>query len=155
MLETVDFTYHLNDIDTVAVCVLEQLTAKTVLFDGAMGAGKTTFIKALLKAMKSDDVGTSPTFSIVNEYVIPNDKIYHLDCYRIESLNEAYDLGIEEYINGNNWLFIEWYKRIEYLVPQDTQTITITDLSDNKRALKVTVQTDNLTKKSSMSESKF
>lgn len=154
-METVDFTYHLKDIDSIAVRVLKQLTAKTVLFDGAMGAGKTTFIKALLKAMKSDDVGTSPTFSIVNEYVIPNDKIYHFDCYRIESLDEAYDFGIEDYINGDNWLFIEWYERIENLLPEDRQTITITDLNDNNRSLKLTIQTDNLTKKSTMSGSKF
>jgi tRNA threonylcarbamoyladenosine biosynthesis protein TsaE len=154
-LKIVEYTYHLKDIDTIAVNVLEHLTSKTILFEGTMGAGKTTFIKALLKAMKSEDVGTSPTFSIVNEYLIPNAKIFHFDCYRIESLDEAYDFGIEEYIKSENWLFIEWYNRIEELLPNDTQTISITDLNNNKRSLKLTIQTNNLTKNSAMTESEF
>jgi tRNA threonylcarbamoyladenosine biosynthesis protein TsaE len=154
-LKTIELTYHLKDIDAIAASVLDHLTSKTILFNGMMGAGKTTFINAMLKAMCSNDAATSPTFSIVNEYVIPNDKIYHFDCYRIESLDEAYNFGIEDYFNSNNWLFIEWSERIEELLPEDAQTITITDLNDNKRSLKLTIQTDNLTKTRTMSESKF
>nr|WP_296384088.1 tRNA (adenosine(37)-N6)-threonylcarbamoyltransferase complex ATPase subunit type 1 TsaE [Winogradskyella sp.] len=150
-----DFTYHLKDIDAIAACVLEHLDSKTILFNGSMGAGKTTFINALLKAMHSDDVATSPTFSIVNEYAIPNDKIYHFDFYRIESLDEAYNFGIEDYFNSSNWIFIEWPKRIKKLLPEDAQTITITDLNDNKRSLKLTINTENLTKNIAMTESKF
>ncbi len=154
-MKTVELTYHLKDIDAVAVHVLKYLTSKTILFNGSMGAGKTTFINALLKALDSNDVATSPTFSIVNEYVIPNDKVYHFDCYRIESLDEAYNFGIEDYFNSNNWLFIEWAERVEELLPEDTQTITITDLNENKRSLKLTIETDNLTKTSAMTEPKF
>lgn len=154
-MKTVDFTYDLKDIGTVAASVLEHLTSKTVLFDGAMGAGKTTFIKALLKAMKSDDVGSSPTFSLINEYNIPNDKIYHFDCYRIESIDEAFDLGIEDYLNSTNWLLIEWPENIKELLPEDTQTITIVDLNNNNRSLKLTIETENLTKNSAMTEPKF
>ena len=154
-MKTVELTYHLKDIDSIAGHVLKYLTSKTILFNGSMGAGKTTFINALLKALDSNDVATSPTFSIVNEYVIPNDKVYHFDCYRIESLDEAYNFGIEDYFNSNNWLFIEWSERIEELLPEDTQTITIADLNENKRSLKLTIETENLTKNSAMTETKF
>ena len=107
-MKTVELPYNLQQIDSVASDILKQLESKVVVFNGDMGAGKTTFIKALLKAMQSEDVVTSPTFSIVNEYSIPNDKVYHFDFYRIESLEEAFNFGIEDYINSTHWLFIEW-----------------------------------------------
>jgi tRNA threonylcarbamoyladenosine biosynthesis protein TsaE len=154
-LKTLEFTYILENIDATAAQVLEHLSSKTILFNGVMGAGKTTFINALLKEMQSEDIATSPTFSIVNEYVIPNDKIYHFDCYRIESIEEAYNFGIEDYLNSNNWLFIEWPERIEELIPEDAQTLTITDIEDNKRSLKLTINTNHLTQKIAMTEPKF
>ncbi|QNK79053.1 tRNA (adenosine(37)-N6)-threonylcarbamoyltransferase complex ATPase subunit type 1 TsaE [Winogradskyella sp. PAMC22761] len=140
-----EFTYHLNDIETTANSVLNLLHEKAILFNGDMGAGKTTFINALLKAMRSDDVATSPTFSIVNEYSLPNDKVYHFDFYRIESIEEAYNFGIEDYLNSNHWLFMEWSERIEELIPENHQTITIINLPDNKRLIKTTVNTTNTT----------
>ena len=86
-MHNIELTYHLNEINTKALKVLNLLESKVILFRGEMGAGKTTFINALLKAMKSDDVATSPTFSIVNEYKLPNDKIYHFDCYHVTRSN--------------------------------------------------------------------
>ncbi len=154
-MEYIEFTYHLKDIDATAKSVLEHLESKTILFNGAMGAGKTTFINALLKAMHSPDVATSPTFSIVNEYAIPSDKIYHFDFYRIESLEEAYNFGIEDYFNSNNWLFIEWPERLQELLPEENQTITITDLEDNKRSLKLTINTKHLTENKAMTVPRF
>ena len=154
-MKVIDFTYHLKDIDSIAASVLEHLDSKIILFNGSMGAGKTTFISSLLKGMHSDDVATSPTFSIVNEYSIPNDKIYHFDFYRIESLEEAYNFGIEDYFNSNNWLFIEWPERIEALLPENAQTITITDLKDSKRSLKLTIESESLTQNIAMTEPKF
>lgn len=149
-MKTIEFTYHLEDIEATAASVLEHLVSKTVLFNGSMGAGKTTFINALLNAMQSDDTATSPTFSIVNEYNIPNDKVYHFDFYRIESIDEAYNFGIEDYLNSNHWLFMEWPERIEDLIPENHQAITITDLEDNNRSLKLTINTKHLTKNIAM-----
>ncbi|NRD20138.1 tRNA (adenosine(37)-N6)-threonylcarbamoyltransferase complex ATPase subunit type 1 TsaE [Winogradskyella eckloniae] len=149
-MKTIEFTYHLKDIDAIAASVLEHLDAKTILFNGQMGAGKTTFINAMLKAMQSNDVATSPTFSIVNEYTIPNDKVYHFDFYRINSIDEAYNFGIEEYLNSNFWLFMEWPERIDDLIPLDSQTITITSIDENKRSLKLTINDKHLTQKLAM-----
>jgi len=155
VLTSVSFTYHLKDINAVAVSVLEHLESKTILFKGAMGAGKTTFINALLKAMQSEDVATSPTFSIVNEYKLPNDKVFHFDFYRIDTIDEIYNFGIEEYFMSENWLFIEWPERVESLVPNNAQTLTIIDLEENKRALNLTLNANPLIENKAMTEPKF
>ena len=149
-MKIIEFTYHLNEIDTIANRILTHFDTKTVLFNGEMGAGKTTLIHALLKAMDSNDTATSPTFSIVNEYSIPNDKIYHFDFYRIESTEEAYNFGIEDYLNSNHWLFMEWSERIEELIPSDAQTVTITKVDSDTRSIKLTINTNHLTQKSAM-----
>ncbi|WP_408647359.1 tRNA (adenosine(37)-N6)-threonylcarbamoyltransferase complex ATPase subunit type 1 TsaE [Winogradskyella poriferorum] len=154
-MHNIELTYHLNEINATALKVLNLLESKVILFNGEMGAGKTTLINALLKAMKSDDVATSPTFSIVNEYKLPNDKIYHFDFYRIESIEEAYNFGVEDYLYSNHWLFIEWPDRIEELLPENTQTITITKIDNNKRSLKLTINNKLLTENKAMTEPKF
>ncbi len=154
-MNKIELTYHINDIDVIALDVLKHLTSKVILFDGKMGAGKTTLINALLKGMKSDDVATSPTFSIVNEYKLQNDKIFHFDFYRIESIEEAYNFGIEDYLYSDNWLFIEWPDRIEELLPENTQTIAITKIDNNTRSLKLTINKKLLTENNAMTEPKF
>jgi len=132
-----EITYNIQDITTVAEAVIKQLTSKTILMYGDMGVGKTTFIKSFVKALKSDDDVTSPTFSIVNEYVTPSDKVFHFDLYRIKDENEALQLGIEDYLYSNNWIIIEWPDRIENLYPNNANTITITQNKDNSRTLKL------------------
>ena len=154
-MHNIELTYHLNEINTKALKVLNLLESKVILFRGEMGAGKTTFINALLKAMKSDDVATSPTFSIVNEYSLLNDKVFHFDFYRIESIEEAYNFGIEDYLYSNNWLFIEWPDRIEELLPENAQTISITKIDNKKRSLKLTINNKLLTENKAMTEPKF
>lgn len=132
-----EITYNIQDITTVAEAVIKQLTSKTILMYGDMGVGKTTFIKSFVKALKSDDDVTSPTFSIVNEYVTPSDKVFHFDLYRIKDENEALQFGIEDYLCSNNWIIIEWPDRIENLYPNNANTITITQNKDNSRTLKL------------------
>ncbi|WP_369994749.1 tRNA (adenosine(37)-N6)-threonylcarbamoyltransferase complex ATPase subunit type 1 TsaE [Winogradskyella sp.] len=154
-MKTIELTYHIKDIDAIAASILEHLQSKTVLFNGEMGTGKTTFINAMLNAMGSEDVATSPTFSIVNEYQLPNDKIFHFDFYRIESLDEAYNFGIEDYLSSDHWLFLEWPERIEALLPEDAQTITITSIEDNIRSLKLTIKNEFLTEQNAMTGTEF
>ncbi|WP_299113349.1 tRNA (adenosine(37)-N6)-threonylcarbamoyltransferase complex ATPase subunit type 1 TsaE [uncultured Winogradskyella sp.] len=153
-MKTIALTYHLKDIDAIATKVLEHLESKTLLFNGTMGTGKTTFINALLKAMGSNDTATSPTFSIVNEYTLPKDKVYHFDFYRVESLDEAYNFGIEDYLASNHWLFIEWPERISELLDNE-QTLTITKIDNNTRSLKLTINNKLLTEHNAMTEPKF
>lgn len=138
-------SYHIDDIDEVAKSVLEQLESKVVLFQAEMGSGKTTFISALLKVMNSEDAVSSPTFSIINEYDIPNDKVYHMDCYRLKSIDEAYDIGIEDYLDNNYYVFIEWPEKIESLWPDVFDVISITSKNKTERTLKLSIKTNKLT----------
>lgn len=154
-MKTVKLPYNLQQIDSIASDILKQLESKVVVFNGDMGAGKTTLIKALLKAMNSKDIVNSPTFSIVNEYSIPNDKVFHFDFYRIESLEEAFNFGIEDYMNSDHWLFIEWADRIEPLLPEKRSTIDITVVDEENRSLKFIIENKLLTEHNAMTEPKF
>jgi tRNA threonylcarbamoyladenosine biosynthesis protein TsaE len=107
---------------------------KIFAFYGAMGAGKTTFIKALCEALGVTDQVTSPTFAIVNEYQ-GREPIYHFDFYRIKRLEEAYDLGFEEYCYSGRLCLIEWPELIEELLPDDTVRVTIDVLPDGSRTV--------------------
>lgn len=119
-------TYSLSEIETVATNLLPYLTNKVILVNGEMGAGKTTMIKALCKALKSPDVVSSPTFSLINEYRTANDKpLYHFDCYRIENEEEAYDFGAEEYLHSGHLCFIEWSENIVSLLPEKCNSLII------------------------------
>ena len=96
-------------------------------FYGKMGAGKTTFIKAICEALGVEDVVTSPTFAIVNEYGADGafDRVYHFDFYRIKNLREAYDIGCEEYFYSGCPCFIEWPELVEELLPENTVNVSI------------------------------
>jgi tRNA threonylcarbamoyladenosine biosynthesis protein TsaE len=101
-----------------------------------MGAGKTTFIKAICEEMGVDDVITSPTFAIVNEYeTSEEDTIYHFDFYRIKKIEEVYDMGYEEYFYSGNLCFIEWPELIEDLLPEDATKVTIEEAEDGSRVI--------------------
>lgn len=139
------FTYQLNDIDDLAKRLVKEFKHKVILFNGEMGAGKTTLIKAIAKAMDSIDIVTSPTFSIVNEYQLPNDKIYHFDFYRIEDIEEVYNFGVEDYLYSKHWIFIEWSEKIISLLPEDVCILDISIDNTTERILKLTIKTNNLT----------
>ncbi len=104
-------------------------------FYGKMGAGKTTFVKAVCEELGVDDVITSPTFAIVNEYTTPSSPIYHFDFYRIKKLEEVYDMGYEDYFYSGNLCFIEWPELIEEVLPDDAVKVTITENSDGSRTV--------------------
>jgi tRNA threonylcarbamoyladenosine biosynthesis protein TsaE len=106
----------------VAKELLSELKGHNVLaFEGEMGAGKTTLILEMLKALGIKDPEGSPTYSLVNTYVTPNGKdVYHFDFYRINSIEEALDMGIEDLIYGDALCLIEWPKKVEELLPEET-----------------------------------
>jgi tRNA threonylcarbamoyladenosine biosynthesis protein TsaE len=141
-----DISYTINDIDNVAKQLLENVSAKTLLFYGDMGVGKTTLIKAIVKALGSQDIVTSPTFAIINQYQSQEDPIYHFDFYRINDIEEAYNFGIEDYLYSNNWCIIEWPERIQDILPKYADRIDLVLNPDNSRTLKLNCKT-NLTEK--------
>lgn len=104
-------------------------------FYGKMGAGKTTFVKAICEELGVDDVITSPTFAIVNEYTSEklHDSIYHFDFYRIKKLEEVYDMGYEDYFDSGSLCFIEWPELIETLLPEEAVKVNITVEDDGSR----------------------
>ena len=107
-------------------------------FYGKMGAGKTTFVKAVCEALGVEEVITSPTFAIVNEYESSNtgESIYHFDFYRIKRLEEVYDMGYEEYFYSGRLCFIEWPELIEELLPEDAVRVEIEERDDGSRVVR-------------------
>ena len=107
-------------------------------FYGSMGAGKTTFIKAVCEQLGVEDVITSPTFAIVNEYSLPcggrlEGSVFHFDFYRIKRLDEVYDMGYEDYFYSGSLCFIEWPELIEELLPDDAVRVIINEQPDGSR----------------------
>src|SRR6218665_1336350 len=131
-----EIQFSLDEIGAVPAKVVSQNPKKFILFNGEMGAGKTTFIKALAKKIGVIDTTGSPTFSLVNEYqTTDNQIIYHFDVYRLKSENEAYDMGMDEYLYSGNWCFIEWAEKIPNLIPEEHSSIFIKVLANGKRQL--------------------
>lgn len=129
----------LNDIDNAAKAFVEAMDQNTVYaFYGKMGAGKTTFIKAVCEALGVTEVVNSPTFSIVNEYrsETTGELIYHFDFYRIKKLDEVYDMGYEDYFYSGAVCFIEWPELIEELLPGDAVKVDIAEQEDGSRIVK-------------------
>ena len=116
---TIDF--NIEQIDKAANQLLESVNSKIILFYGEMGVGKTTLISALVRQLGGDSEVSSPTFSIVNEYLVDNDKVYHFDFYRIEDEYEALDIGVEDYFDSGHWIFIEWPEKIKELLPLNSE----------------------------------
>ena len=126
-----------ENIDEAAVEFLKRKQASTVIaLYGEMGAGKTTFTKALCKVLGVVDGVNSPTFNLINEYrTDKGEVVYHFDFYRINKLEEAYDIGFEEFIESGNLCIIEWPEKIEQILPSDTLRVKISVLKDGSREL--------------------
>lgn len=132
-----EIDYQLIDLDIVVKQLLKKLKTKTILLYGDMGVGKTTLIKNLVKELGSYDEVSSPTFSIVNEYELKNDKIFHFDLYRIKNLEEAYNFGIEDYLDSNHWILIEWPDVVKPILNNDFDMIHLELYSENSRKLTI------------------
>ncbi|WP_420553374.1 tRNA (adenosine(37)-N6)-threonylcarbamoyltransferase complex ATPase subunit type 1 TsaE [Tenacibaculum aiptasiae] len=130
--------YSLDELTKIAEEVVQNTKNKVLLFYGDMGVGKTTLIKEICKVLGVDDIAHSPTFSLVNEYQTKNsDIVYHFDFYRIEDEEEAYDMGIEDYLYSNNWCLIEWPENVKNLLPLDAVAIKITLLENGQRNIQL------------------
>lgn len=131
--------FTLENINAAAAEFLKELgDRKIVAFYGSMGAGKTTFIKAICDVLGVTDTVNSPTFAIVNEYLAANgDSVYHFDFYRIKKIEEAYDFGYEDYFYSGNLCLIEWPELIEELLPEDTVRVKIEETTNGARELTI------------------
>jgi tRNA threonylcarbamoyladenosine biosynthesis protein TsaE len=129
--------YSLEEINAIAKQILATpFLKKIIIFHAPMGAGKTTLIKELVKELGVKDNSSSPTFSLVNEYrTTTGEPLYHFDLYRLNSEEEAYDMGVDEYFYSGNWCFIEWPEKTPNLIPIDHASITIKVLANDKREL--------------------
>lgn len=130
----------LDELDAAASKVMAAIGARTVVaFQGDMGAGKTTLINAISRLLGAvDDATSSPSFSIVNEYVGADGRtIYHFDLYRLNDIEEAYDMGIEDYLDSGNLCLIEWPDIALSLLPDDMATVAIREMDDGSRQVTV------------------
>ena len=130
-----ELIYTEDKLAEVARKLLESSPHNIFLFYGNMGVGKTTLIKELIKQLGCIDTVGSPTFSIVNEYQAANLQIYHFDFYRIEDVNEAFDMGIEEYFETGDYIFVEWPEKITSILPQNTTKLNLQKKADGSRSL--------------------
>ena len=130
---------NLDNIRTAAKSFIKAMgSSKVFIFIGKMGAGKTTFIKAICEELGVKDVINSPTFAIINEYEDGNGSpIYHFDFYRINKEEEAYDFGYEDYFYSGNVCFIEWPEMVANLIPQDAVRVEIEEQEDGSRTVKM------------------
>lgn len=136
-----NITFSLDQIQNTARQVIEACGKETIwLFEGQMGAGKTTLIKAICRELGVLNNVQSPTFSIVNEYLTPHGEVmYHFDCYRLSNPMEAYDIGVEEYLDSGYLCMIEWPDRISPLLPLQYAVVEIIEIENNKREVRVLI----------------
>lgn len=122
-----NITYEQNDIKKIAKAIIDSALSKNLCFYGSMGAGKTTLIKEMVRQLDGANEASSPTFGIVNEYHTKKGKIlgYHFDFYRLEDESEVLDLGFEDYLSQDVWIFMEWPEKVKSFLPEDSVDINI------------------------------
>ena len=129
----------ISNLDSIREAAREFISVigehRVFAFYGSMGAGKTTFVKAICEELGVEDVITSPTFAIINEYSGRDGVIYHFDFYRIKKLEEVYDMGYEDYFYSGALCFIEWPELIEDVLPEDAVKVRITENADGSRSV--------------------
>ena len=126
-----------NELDFISKEIIEKFKSKVFLFYGEMGVGKTAFIKSICKHLNVLDVVSSPTFSIVNQYINDqNEFMYHFDFYRTNNKNEIFDIGYEEYLFSDSFCFIEWPERLDNLLPNKYLEIKM-KLRDGNRVIRI------------------
>lgn len=128
----------LSELPRVAEAVIEALDGRSVvLLRGGMGAGKTTLVSRIAALLGAEDTVTSPTFALVNQYEGQQCRIYHFDFYRIDSIEEVFDLGYEEYFYSGDLCLVEWPEKIEPLIPDDAMVVHITAGDDEQRIFEI------------------
>ncbi len=130
-------SFNITDINSIAKEILQSVKSKVILLYGELGVGKTTLISEIVKELGSDTDVSSPTFSIVNEYEIKDGLVYHFDFYRINNEEEVYDLGFEEYLSTDHWIFIEWPEKISSLLPDNINEIHLEKVDEKNRIIKL------------------
>ncbi len=132
--------YTIEQLDKVSKEILGKVSSKILCFYGEMGAGKTTLIKALVRSLGGGNQANSPTFGIVNEYQSQQGRLlgYHFDFYRLESEEEALDLGLEDYFSQDTWVFIEWPEKIGAQLPENCTKISLEILDPVTRKIEIT-----------------
>ena len=128
----------LSELERVAEEILSSIgERRVVLLRGGMGAGKTTLVSRIASELGAEDTVTSPTFALVNQYEGREGTIYHFDFYRINRVEEVFDLGYEEYFYSGELCFVEWPEMVEGLLPEDAMEVRITVGDDDKRIFEI------------------
>ncbi len=132
------WSYTLSEVSETARKLIESVPEKILLFNGEMGVGKTTLIKEVCRELGVVDTVSSPTFSLVNEYMTnENETVYHFDFYRIEDEEEALNMGAEEYLYSDEWCLIEWGEKVTGLLPPEAVEINLYKESEHQRTIEL------------------
>ena len=130
--------YDLNEIGKISKIIIKSIKKKNkVLFSGPLGSGKTTLIKSIMHDLGYNDHVSSPTFSLINEYIIKDKMIYHIDLYRVNGLDELYEIGFEEYLRNGNLCLIEWPEIAIKIIDKDFIHIKLKEISKTKRSIEI------------------